>query len=394
MGGFSTIVGAGKSLILMSTDELISDFIKQQDNSYIADLLYETFTPSFAITLFQNLNANRVQSILYAMVDKMYFDRVIEIITYDAPNMTVTGTTTVSGVVRYKNLVVSSGATLTVGGQPGVIIASEISNMGTISKSATGGAGGTTPSLPGRGGNGGGGLIIIAKNVLGGTFQARGESGESGGLTDTWCSGGSGGNGLMVRVGTDSPGNGGSAVSGTTGGGGGSPGGGGGGGISTAFACNGGSGGTISLVTVDSYTTIATETLKAACDWFIVNVLGKTPTTTKSFYNCYGAGGGGGAEYDRTGDSGGGGGSGGQIIVVADMVSGGTYDVSGGNGGNGGNEGAWDNGGGGGGGGIVYVLAKRVWSVPTFNASGGAGGTGDQGTAGSGTSGTAKLILI
>ncbi|MEM2294608.1 MAG: hypothetical protein QXX41_15185 [Nitrososphaerota archaeon] len=338
-----------------------------------------------------SITANRVQAILYQMADLGYVGKLNDIITTTAPDVSFTANTTVTGIVRYRNVSIASGVTLTVDGQPGVIIAYNLTNNGTITKTATGGAGGAPGGGVGRGGAGGGGLIIVANEVHYGTYNANGANGENGTTTNVSTGGSAGGGGAMIRVGTNAPGNGGKGGSFApeTEGRGGAPGAGGGGG---ATQC-GGAGGAVTLTTINSYSTIFAEVLKQAADWYAVNVLGKTPTTTKSFYNVYGAGGGGGGDADTYSDGGGGGGSGGQIIVSVNVINGGTFNANGGKGGNGGTEGASDSGGGGGGGGIVYVLYKTLVASPTLNASGGAGGTGDY-NGSAGTAGTALAIAV
>lgn len=320
-----------------------------------------------------NIAADRVQAILYAMADGLYIDKLLDILTVTASDAVISANTTITGINRYRTLTVNSGITLTVGGQPGVIIAYKLTNNGTITKTATGGAGGSPFVSPGAGGAGGGGLIIVAGEVHYGTYNAGGAAGENGATTTASGSGTAGGGGAMIRVGTDVAGNGGK-----------------GGGFSTYL---GGAGGTVTLTTIDSYSTVFKEVLKQAVDRYIVNVLGKTPTATKSFYNVYGAGGGGGGDYDTGADCGGGGGSGGQILTVTGVIDGGTFSVVGGKGGDGGAEGAYDVGGDGGGGGIAYVLYRSLITAPTFNASGGAGGAGDI-NGSSGAAGTGKSVAI
>ena len=339
-------------------------------------------------------SGDTIQYWLYQLIDsKANYSKVIDIITASAASTTYSANASVTGVVRYRNLTINSGVTLTVGGQPGVIIANSISNAGTILKSATGAAGGPARSDGGgAGGRGGGGLIIIAGSASGGTYSADGGNGGNwvaGGFSGSAGSGYGGGAGNMNRFGTDSPGNGG-AGSGTYGGAGGSPGAGGGGAIG---AYSGGAGGSITLTT-QTASIIAKDMLKAAVDWYIVNVLGKTLTTQKSFINGYGSGGGSGACADPNNDyefdcAGGGGGSGGLLLAVILSIDGGTFTARGGNGGVGGRPGVVNSHGGGGGGGLAYVLYQTQVNAPAFDVSGGAaGGTG----AGAGTAGVGRAI--
>jgi hypothetical protein len=335
------------------------------------------------------VTADQVQTVLYALCEGLRISEIIALLTHDASDTLITSATTITGINRYRQLSVISGITLSVDGQPGVIIAKRIYNYGTVAKTPTGGAGGTTPTSPGKGGAGGGGLIIVADYVYGGTFTADGAAGEAGGTTATSGAGGAGGAGSMIAI-VSPPGNGGGGAY-TTGpqAAGGKPGGGGGGGYGGSYV--GGAGGTVSVTAFEVDTLISTI-LKACVDWWLVNVLGRTPTTTTSFPSCYGAGGGGGGEYDTFTDGGGGGGSGGSIIVVCGSLEGGTYTAKGGAGGNGGAEGSYDAGGGGGGGGEIYIFYKTLVSSPTIIVDGGAAGTSDTGVtaAAAGTAGFGK----
>ncbi|MEM0457403.1 MAG: hypothetical protein QXI01_06780 [Nitrososphaerota archaeon] len=325
-----------------------------------------------------NFSANKAQSTLYMMVDNGYYEKFIDIITYGASDASITANTTITGVKRYRNLSIVSGVTLTVDGQPGVIIADTISNSGTIAKTVTGAAGGAPGATgAGAGGRGGGGLILIARNMTVGTVTADGAAGASASTVAASGAGGAGTGGLFwIRSGDTIPsgGNG-----GYSNGGAGRPnsGGGGGGGSS------GGAGGSATTTTFTTGKDLAKEILKCVADWWLVNVAGKTPTTVKSIPSICGSGGGGGAAYDAYTASGGGGGGGGEIIAIAVSMTAGTFYARGGAGGNGGTEGLYDSGGGGGGGGVVYVFYVNKIGTNTFNVSGGAGGTGDyNGTAG------------
>jgi len=335
-----------------------------------------------------NIDVDRVQSILYDAVVDHEAAEVASIITKSGSDHTVSADETVTDIVRYKDLTINSGVTLTVDGQPGVIIAREIANDGTVSKTFEGGAGGAAGADgTGVGGQGGGGLIVCSGIIRGlGVFQADGQAAAAGTTVTASANGHAGGAGAMNRVGTDSPGNGGEALS-LCGGGyipsGGTP---GGGGAGNGGPNEGGAGAGITLTTKDSYAVIFEETWKAAVDWYIVNVLTRTPTSTINFYNCTGAGGGGGGACDGSGAGGGGGGSGGYILAVVNSACGPTFRARGGAGGDGGTEGGYDGAGGGGGGGLVYVLYHEFADV-TFDVSGGAGATGGDCAGGDGDDG-------
>jgi hypothetical protein len=377
---------------VLSIDD-IAKYVNSVGSAYMwAHMFYEHFTSGFVYSIISNANisGNRVQSILYNIP---FSSKLIDIITYGASDLSVTSNTTISGVNRYGTLTVNSGVTLTVGGQPGVLIVKSLNNSGTIAKSPTGGAGGSAgASGAGVGGQGGGGLIIFVDTLVNsGVISADGANGGNGSTIASSGYGGGGGSGLFVRIGADAVGVGGQG-GGTPsypGGAGGYNGGGGG-----SYAYIGGAGDGCSYTSYNIINSLLDDICKAVIDWFISNVLGKSLTTSKSLPNIYGSGGGGGAAYDGSCAAGGGGGGGGEIIaLVLTLNNTGTVRANGGNGGNGGNEGSYDAGGGGGGGGIVYVLYKSYANLGTLQANGGGGGGGDF-SGSSGSAGTAKAIQI
>jgi len=341
-----------------------------------------TLSPSDGSTILKSsgLTADRTQAILYSMVDNGYYDEVLAAITADASDQTYSTSTSLStGVNRYRSLSIASGVTLTLNAGPGVIIADTISNSGTIASGWVKGSGGSAgASGAGAGGAGRGALIILARNLTTGTVTADGASGGNGSTVAASGSGGAGTGGALLEL-VALP-----AGTGGTGGGAGGSGAknaGGGGGYSTQ---KGGAAGAASVTTLGDARSLLVEILKAACDWWLVNVAGKTPTATKPFPSLGGSGGGGGAAYDGYCAGGGGGGGGGQVIIYATSLTAGTVSAKGGNGGNGGSEGTADAGGGGGGGGTVYIMYRKLSGTITIYVSGGAGGTGDAaGSAGS-----------
>ena len=336
-----------------------------------------------------NLTADQCQSILYVLADGLLIDTLADLMTHDASDTFISTATTITGTNRYRTLNIAPTITLTADGQPNVILVNKLQNSGTIAKSATGAAGGAPgASGAGAGGAGGGGLIILAKELYNyGTISADGATGANGSQVAASGSGRAGGAGRFAII-LGSPGrggNGGAASKYCVGIGDYN----GGGGAGASYIYDGGSGGSC------TYTTLtATDLLKAIIDWWLVNVLGKTPTTTKSVPSFYGSGGGGGAAYDSYAASGGGGGGGGELIIFASRILNvGTIQANGGKGGDGGSEGTCDSGGGGGGGGFVYVIYITATETGTITASGGSGGTGDL-TGRAGTSGVAILIPV
>ncbi|MEM1710732.1 MAG: hypothetical protein QW820_07565 [Sulfolobales archaeon] len=345
----------------------------------VIDMLYNPY-----------LSADKEQSILYALVDSGYYGLLLDILTYNAPSYTIRyNTTWTSGVNIVKNLTLQANLTLSTG--PAVIIADTISSTGSIYSGWIKGSGGT-PGAPGagRGGDGRGGIIILAKTITTlGYVYCIGGNGGSASTVSASGGGGNGGGGLFYEVSGYPAGIGGNG-GGTVGPG--SKNGGGGGGMSYA---PGGSGGVASVVTFNTLKDLVVELLKMACDWWLINVVGKTPTTYKTFPLLGGSGGGGGGARVGSMASGGGGGGGGQIVVFAINMGSAVLYAMGGRGGNGGYEGAVDCGGGGGGGGLVYVAYKTLSGTITADVSGRGGGSGDYGYSGaSGTSGSVLTSAI
>jgi hypothetical protein len=331
------------------------------------------------------LRADKAQAIFYQLIDDGYYDKVVGALTYGAPSATISSSTTLTaGINRYNYLYVAPGVTLTLGYGPGILIANTISNLGTIASGWTRGAGGS-PAVPGAGagGAGCGAVIILARSITIGTITSDGAAGGAGSTVTGSGVGGAGAGGSFWLISGDSLPKGGDGGSAGVGRGLGNPNGGGGGGY--ASTTKGGDGGSATTTTYSTGLDLLKELLKCVVDWWLVNVAGKTPTTTKSIPSLGGSGGGGGGASDTNCAGGGGGGGGGQIIIYGTSVTAGTVQAKGGAGGNGGTEGSYDAGGGGGGGGIIYVFYKSLTGAFTYNVSGGAGGTGDYAGAAGGT---------
>lgn len=349
-------------------------------------------TVSSIISGLSSMAANDAQSVLYQLVDQATFEYLnvgiynllIDILTYNASDETISSSkSTNAGVYYRKNLTINSGVTLTANTGPGVIIANTLTNNGAIVSGwvkASGGSGGGGNTN--RGGNGRGGLIILTKNITIGSIRANGENG----LTGTTGYTGAGGNGSVGRFwivsghSIPSGGNGGRCGSGYPNGG--------GGGASPIEYC-GGNGGSASVTTFNNAKDLLSDILKCACDWWLVNVLGKTPSSVKSFPYLGGSGGGGGGSVAGNWGGGGGGGAG-QIIVFGLNVTAGTLEAKGGNGA----RDYYSYGGGGGGGGLIYIFCRSLSGTNTFNVSGGAGGTGYHGNGTDGGAGSGHVIYI
>jgi hypothetical protein len=327
------------------------------------------------------ITANRAQSILYAMP---FNKRLVEILTSGAPNLTLGANMTFSGVNRFSVLNLN-GYTYIADGNPHVIIANNIviSSTSVLAKTQTGGAGGgfaVYNFVYGAGGAGGGGLIIIVSRLdNAGAISANGADGMSSSFGVYTSSGtsGDGGPGVFALVADDQVGTGGRSNGNKNGGGGG-----------VAYNAPGGMGGGSSIISYATYTDLVEAVKRAAIDWVLVNVFGKSPTVTAQFINVYGSGGGGGGRHSNSLDGGGGGGGGGgQVIILSvEFNNSGVVMADGGRGGSG----SSGSGGGGGGGGVVYVFYKNLLSLGTLRANGGAGGPNGQ----PGTAGTAKAVAI
>jgi len=379
-----------------TVDDIAAE-METRDVSECVELL-KNINPNFAVSIIKspNLSADKAQLILR----NLPLNKLMEIITCDAMSAQISSNTTITGINRYKDLIINSGVTLSIDGQPGIIIAERIINKGTIAKIPTGGAGGNTEYPPGRGGKGGGGLYIFAKEITNsGIIRANGANGETGDASNADGFAYSGGNGIYGIISGDSIGSGGNGGSfdpdyvgkGIVGGG--------GGGIGDDFY--GGDGGDATIEIYGSEDNLYAKFKNALIDWWLQNVINKTPSVVEDFPSYYGAGGGGGIDCSNNCDAGGGGGSGGELIIlVSNLDNTGIIQANGGNGGDGGNAGTFDSGGGGGGGGIVYVFYENATNVGTLEANGGSAGACDPSihdygaVAQPGTAGTARAIQI
>lgn len=352
-----------------------------------------TLARAYDILTHTNLSADKTQSIIYAMT---LAAELMDILFYDAGDLTVSSGTEITEVNRYGNLTVNEGIILTVTGQPGALIVKTLNNNGTILKSITGGAGGHATQV-GDGGDGGGGLVIFADTLNNeGIVSADAEPGEDGSTVSLESANKHGSPGTHYMVATDVPGTGGDGgykdeddagvgdINGAGGGGG---------------WRDGGDGGGYTPIARGTYSALAIDIKKAIIDWVIENVLSKSPSSPKSIPDCKGSGGGGGAGWDEKSSCGGGGGGGGNIMALCLTLNNtGTVRANAGNGGTKGTEGSeddHDNAGGGGGGGVVYLLYVSLTSAGTIQASLGAKGSqSDNYAATNGTAGVAKAEAV
>jgi len=378
------LVSAGK----LTVDD-VAAFVNAKLSADAWARLAQNFSSAFFASVLKSakLTASRAQAILYSMVNQGLYDKLLELLTYDASDTSITSSTTLtSGVSRYRKLSIASGVTLSVGADPGVIIADTILNRGTIASDWVKGAGGSSCESLGVGGNGPGAVILLARKVTIGTVVADGSSAPnaSGATAGCTAAGERGGAGAFWVISGDSVPYGGTGgyLPGSAGQNGGS-------GSGAAYAAPGGAGGGSTITTFSTYVDLLSELLKAAADWWLINVAGKTPSSYKSFPSLGGSGGGGAGQYSGSSVKGGGGGGGGQIIIYGTTVNAGTVTAKGGDGGN-----STGSGGGGGGGGIIYVFFKSFAGSFSFDVSGGLG-TGPAGGRGTdGGSGVARTFAV
>ena len=380
------------SAALGKSDEEVITLIKNLDDSFAADIL-----SAFSLTRIKNIVSNpdldvdKAQSILYEMPRNKIFDLVLE----GASSVTFSADSTISGVIRYLDAKVDAGVTLTCDGQPTVIICRNLVNDGNIVKTATGGKGGEGFSTAGDGGCGGGGLIILAKEEVlnNNLISANGEGGEAGtNGSGLYAPGACGEHGNVIVIADDSVGSGGRGGAEHYNWGRGNW---GGGGAGEGSENCGGDGGVCCYLSFNTADEISSELKKALVDWYLVNIIGRTPSKKAEFFDVKGAGGGGGAcetasAYKAGG--GGGGGSGGIIIVDSDSINNqGTIEARGGDGGD-----AEDRGtGGGGGGGLIYLFYRSSITEGTLSVDGGVKGSAPNGALGmDGTAGVAKSVQV
>jgi hypothetical protein len=366
--------------------------------SALASIAISTNVPVTTIlALISNsaLSADAAQGLLYGLAENYYYNKWIDLVTYNAPTSVTFSTNTVisTNVLIAQNITIASGVTVTCGTTTCFFVAQVFNNQGTIVNpyGAPGGGGG---SGGGGGGAGGGGVVIVAYTAAIGTVNVNGGVGGtayvhtgSGGYTPY-----GGGNGKFAVVsGISVPIGGNGATTGTsTPGGDGEPNAGGGGAADYYWGGNGGS------ATVYSFTdgnALITYVIQGISDWWLSNVIGKAPSPATPLLYVYGSGGGGGGGVGGSGyyGGGGGGGGGGEVIVFGDEVTAGTIDAVGGTGGY--NPGGYG-GGGGGGGGIVLIFYGPGGLNGTMSLDLAGGGTGlSTNTSWSGAAGQTGVYL-
>jgi len=334
------------------------------------------------------LSANAAQALLYSLAENYYYNKWLDVVTYNAPSITFSTSATLStNVLIAQEITVESGVTVTCGTRTCFFIAQTFNNQGTIvnphgapSGNAYGGVWGG-----GFGGTGGGGIVIIAYTAAMGTINVNGGNGVAASTSPGCCCnsctgqvGGGGAGGVFALLSGMSVPLGGNGVTfnaiGVP------PGGPNGGAGSNSNTCcgAGGAGGSATVNSFSSGNDLITYAIQGISDWWLQNEVGKTPSSVTPLLFIYGSGGGGGGTASCTGcyGAGGGGGGGGEIIIYGYNVIAGTVFANGGNGGEG-SPGLWQGGGGGGGGGgtlLVFYGPGGLNGSIGFEAVGGSGG--------------------
>ena len=308
------------------------------------------------ITSVATNNANQAQEMLYYLASIGDVKTLVQIITYNAPSNNYANTTATATQTFWNNwyfdvknsLVVGPSATYTEPNGPAVLIAYSIRVSG-----------GGTP------------IPTIQVNPM-----------NNGGVAPS----GAGGTGYYFNIGLQNVNGSAGTSTATSASGGGIPGGGGAGGGNGSTA--GGNGGSTSDVQgFPSINQFIQTVLKFVADYYLVNILKVTPTSTTSLPSVYGGGGGAG-----TSGNGGGGGSGFIIVTSNIIISNGQIIANGQNGQSVSSGGA----GGGGGGGQIYIITNEIsMSLSSISANGGNGGsTSGTGNVGGGGGGGGQIFIL
>jgi len=368
--------------------------------NFVASLAANPYLSGISLNmLLSNIytSANYAQFLLYYLAQNYYYNKWIQTVTANAPSITFSANATIStSPLIAQSITIASGVTVTCGTQTCFIITQNFNNQGTV---VVPGAIGAKPVTSGAaaGGTGGGGIAIIAITAALGTVNVAGSPGGAG-VTLAYSGGGNGGVGglFVILSGMTIPlgGTGGTADSVAVWGPAGYNGGGGGGGGQPSTASSGSSGGNATTAySFASANSMLTYILQGISDWWLLNVMGKAPSSTTPLLTFYGSSGGGASYSSGYVGSGSGGGGGGEAIIYAFNIISGTVDAAGGAGGN---STGYSGGGGGGGGGLVFILYGATSGNVTANVAGGAGGVSSTGTyyGATGASGTAYIAAV
>jgi len=360
-----------------------SQILSAASTSALASIATSTNVPVTTIlALISNaaLSATAAQGLLYGLANNYYYNKWLQVVTYNAPTSVTFSTNTVisTNVLIAQNITISSGVTVTCGTTTCFFVAQVFNNQGTIVAYGAPGEPSNYASGGGGGGTGGGGVVVIAYTAAVGTVNVNGSPGQPG-VTATGASlvsPGHGGTGLFLLLSGMSVPEGGTGVGAAEVSG---PAGynGGGGGANAFEAAQGG----VSVVySFSNGNDLVTYVIQGVGDWWLSNVVGKAPPAVTPLPMVRGAGGGGGEGANATGaiGGGGGGGGGGEAVIYGYNVVAGTIDAMGGIGGTGCSTGGCGSGtgGGGGGGGIALIFygPGGLNGTMAYSLAGGSGG--------------------
>jgi hypothetical protein len=322
------------------------------------------------------MSANSDQFILYYLAQNYYYNKWVQTVTANAPSITFSANATIStSPLIAQSITIASGVTVTCGTTTCFFIAQSFNNYGTITAIGAPGGVSATSSETNYGGTGGGGIVVITITAALGTLNVSGGIGGTSTTNALTNNGGTGGAGVFYIIsGVTAPIGGTGGASGYQGAAGINGGGGGGNTVGT----HGGPGGGATVYSFSSPNAMATYILQGLSDWWLINALGKAPSSTTPLAYMYGSGGGAGAVTNTYQAGGGGGGGAGEVVVYGyDIVSGNITAVGGtGGAGVGSCSSCYYGGGGGGGGGLVFIFYGATSGSVTANVAGGIGGTG------------------
>jgi len=370
-----------------------SKILSAASTSVLASIAISTNVPVTTIlALISNsaLSATAAQGLLYGLANNYYYNKWLQVVTYNAPTSVTFSTNTVisTNVLIAQNITISSGVTVTCGTTTCFFVAQVFNNQGTI-VNPYGAPGGEGDYGGGTGGMAGGGVVIVAYTAAIGTINVNGAVGGTAaynsGAAFAYGTTGVGGQ-LAIVSGISVPiGGSGAATNEPSGPGEPNAGGGGGGGSSGGLP-----GGSATVYSFANGNALITYAVQGISDWWLSNVVGKAPSTVTPLLYVYGSGGGAGGVGAPGWGGAGGGGGGGEVIVFGDNVIAGSVSAVGGTGGyNPGNEG----GGGGGAGGIVLVFYGPGGLNGTMSLDLAGGGTGVSASGPSGLAGQTGVYL-
>ena len=336
------------------------------NTNFVTNLAFNSYLTATSLNMLitnEYISANSAQFLLYQLAQNYYYNKWIQTITAGFGSTTIsTNVTITTSPIIAQSLTISTGVTVTCGLKTCYFVAQQFNNYGTIvnHNGASGGQGFFIGD--GNGGAGGGGIVVLALTSALGTLNVNGNNGANGGITNESGNGSNGATGYIYILSTNV------ALGGS---GGGSGGGGAPNGAVASGSYAGGNGGSVILYISSNGNLMLSNIMQGISDWFTINVLGKSLSSTTPLPIIYNGGGGGAGGNSSTGSGGGGGGGGGgEVIAYAYNFINGNISANGGNGGAG--NGSAGNGGGGGGG-YIYVFYGSTSGSLTLSVSGGSG---------------------